>query len=231
MPWRALVALTNIAVTATNATSVTITFQGQLGDTNVPQLTLNSSLTGTNPTASVAITTTGVAAVNVRVGATFTLDDSNVNLPNRLSSSTTIALNGGTLAYLGNNQNAVSSTQTVGIISLGSGANTISVTAGAGISSTAILTGAALLREAGATVNFVGATGPLGSATTQILFQSPITAAANAPFVSLTNSILPFATAQGPNSTSLNFATYAAIARRSGSLHQLCNQPGNGQIH
>ncbi len=200
---------TNTLVSAASATSVTITFQHQLGNTNLPQLTLNSSLTGTSPTASVASTVTGVAAVDVLVGATFTLDDTNVNLPNRLSSSATIALNGGTLAYLGNSLNAVSSTQTVGVISLGSGANTLSVTAGSGISSAAILTSAGLLRDVGATVNFVGATAPLGGATTQIQFTSAISAAANGPFANLTNSVLPWATVQGPNSTSLNFATYA----------------------
>ena len=95
---------TNTLVSAVSATSATITFQNQLGKTNVPQLTLTSSLTGTSPTAAIAITTIGVAAVNVRVGATFTLDDTTVNLPNRLSSSATISLNGGIFSYLGNNQ-------------------------------------------------------------------------------------------------------------------------------
>ncbi len=201
---------TNTLVSAVSASSVTITFQNQLGVTNVPQLTLNSSLTGTNPRASVAITTAGVAALNVLVGATFTLDDTTVNLPNRLSSSATIALNGGTLSYLGNNLNAIASAQTVGAITLGSGNNTISVIDGTGIGSTAILTSAGLLREAGATVNFIGSTTLLGGAYSQIQFTSPITAAANGPFVNLTNGILPYATVQGPNSTSLNFASYAS---------------------
>ena len=83
------------------------------------------------------------------------------------------------------------------------------MTAGLGVASSAIVTSAALLRDSGATLNLVGATTPLGGANSQLLFTNAIIANANGPFASLINGILPFATVQGPSSTSLNFATYA----------------------
>ncbi len=52
----------NTLVSASSATSVTVTFQNSLGDTSQPAMTTSSSLTGTNPTVSAAVTTEGFAA-------------------------------------------------------------------------------------------------------------------------------------------------------------------------
>ena len=73
---------------------------------------------------------------------------------------------GGGIAFVGNNSAGILSTETIGVLTLGSGFSTVTTTSGSGNGATAIFTSSALFRAAGATVNFVGAGSPLGSPTT-----------------------------------------------------------------
>ena len=183
---------------------ITITFTGVLA--NSPQsllvvspvsLTIN---TGT-PTASTGTTVPGSAALTINSGGTITLDNTSVNNSNRINPSAAIALNGGTLNFLGNGSAA--STQTLGAVTLVSGNSTINSANQTG--QTATLTIASLTRSAGATVNFTNTvTTPAGTTTGSALgTTSNEVSFTTAPTLASGVNILPFALV-----TDSNFATY-----------------------
>ncbi len=169
--------------------------------------------------------TTSSITVNVNAGgsgATFQIDNINTlsslvntgtvaaNIANRLYNGTTaipIFLNGGNFNYLGYTAQAgVVSTETLGTVTLNSGASTIQTTTGTLLNDGVILTIAGLNRNVGATVNFAaggtaGFNQPLGSTLNQINFTTPPT---------LTNGILPYATVQTLNNAALDLASYGS---------------------
>jgi autotransporter-associated beta strand protein len=181
-------------------------------------LAINRSLADTTVALTAANTYTGSttvyrATLQLRDGGTLAstdyvlnqggvllLDNSNVNLTDRLPDAAVITLNGGQLTFTGNNAGGAASSETVGSVVLARGHSTIQSTAGTGTGATATLTAGTLLRNPGATVNFAGAN--LGTPSNRILFGvAPPTAGVS----SLDGTgIWPFATFAASD-----FATYS----------------------
>ncbi len=109
-------------------------------------------------------TMTAVTGFTVTSGGTLTLDNAGThssatgggNNTSRIGNTTGINLQGGTLAFWGRTDNN-STTETIGTITLGSGANTLDVVNNRSGRSTT-LTSASLSRSAGATIDFVNTT-------------------------------------------------------------------------
>ncbi|MFC2149459.1 autotransporter-associated beta strand repeat-containing protein [Candidatus Auribacterota bacterium] len=122
-------------------------------------------------------------AITVNEGSEIRLSNASANNNDRISDSTGVTLNDGTLSLLGSS--SVNTTETIGTITVGNGASTVSLTSGSGHST--VLT-AAGLTDGGGTVDFIGL--GLGTAGNypRIMFTS-------AP--SLTNGVIPFATLNG----------------------------------
>lgn len=100
----------------------------------------------------------------LKQGGTLSLDNTGTNLTDRLGNSATISLQGGTLNLFGRTGNN-NTTETVGAVTLASGANTIN--AGRGDSSgSAQLTLSSLSNSVGATVDFTALTAGGASAGT-----------------------------------------------------------------
>jgi autotransporter-associated beta strand protein len=127
---------------------------------------------------------TGSSDIAVKNGGTLKLDNSSVNLADRLLDYTDILLNGGTLALIGNS--AEDTTETVGTVTISGSRSVITATKGTGHEAT--LTIGSLTRIDNAKVNFTG--------SGKIVFASD-----TAPL--LTNGILPYATFE-----STDYATY-----------------------
>src|SRR5262249_41215198 len=139
-----------------NAANPTITFQNGLGGTSVPTMTVNgAALTGTNPTAKVATTTTGVTATTLVGGGTLTLDNTGTSSATRINDAAAITFAGGTLNFRGANN--VVSAETFGNLVINGGQGTINPVAG-GTGSTALTFGT-YTRNAAGMVNFVAGTG------------------------------------------------------------------------
>ncbi|MBW8884074.1 MAG: autotransporter-associated beta strand repeat-containing protein, partial [Planctomycetia bacterium] len=164
-----------------NLTAGTVNFTAAntySGSTTVHAGTLTFSAAGTAASSSFA----------VDQGASLRLDNAvGANNLNRLSDTAPISLRGGTLAFLGNN--AATSTETLGVITLAGGHSTISSAAGTG--QTAALTATSLPRVAGATVNFSGVS--LGTASNRIAI-TLVPAEIGNGAVTTTEGILPYAT-------------------------------------
>ena len=103
----------NVAVS--NAANPVVTFQNGLAGANAPALIVNP--TGLSSGSITVAATTPVSAITVNPGGALTLDNTGTNIVNRLSATEGIALNGGTLNYLG--AAGASSTQTLGAITAG----------------------------------------------------------------------------------------------------------------
>jgi autotransporter-associated beta strand protein len=128
----------------------------------------------------------------VGLNDTLELDnDFGANLPSRIGDTATIALNGGTLTFIG--QSGAASTEAVGTITLGSNfSNTIqSIVNASNAGSSAVLTVGSLTRNAGAFVKFQGFGANLGSAANQVVFTTAPNLAGSAG-----NAILLYATVQ-----------------------------------
>ncbi len=92
------------------------------------------------------------SAVTVNAGGTYSVDNSAGVALNRMSETAALTMNGGNFNYIGNG--TVSTSESTGALTLSSGHNVITVTPGAGGSTT--MTFASLSRTAGASVLFRG---------------------------------------------------------------------------
>ena len=145
---------------------------------------------------------TETSGITVSPGGTLKFDDSTVNVSNRFGAANTpdLTLNSASFTITGSKTPGTVVTDTFGNINLLSGNSTITVGSGTGLNATVSLTGAALVRSQGATVNFVAQNTALGSATNQIVFNDNPT---------LTDQILPYAVTTAVGSTApTDFVTY-----------------------
>ena len=147
----------------------------------------------------------------IQQGGTLTLDNTSANNTDRVSSSA-VSLAGGTISFLGQTGN-VDSTETMGALTLSSGANTVNVARGDATGS-ATLTFASLARTAGATLDVTNPAGTLGTTGDQ-----PRLVVTSAP--TLDDGILPYATVNGSNfatNSTVDGATPDGISAYAGSL-------------
>ncbi|MCY2989631.1 MAG: autotransporter-associated beta strand repeat-containing protein, partial [Planctomycetota bacterium] len=136
------------AVGLTKTTSGTVILSGAntySGATTINQGTL--TLSGASGSAV-------NSAFTVAAGSSLTLDNSSVNNTNRLGDAVALTLAGGELVFKGSNTASTNAAETVGALTLPSGASTVTVMAGSG--GTTILTFAGANRTAGATALFRG---------------------------------------------------------------------------
>ncbi|MFC2149458.1 autotransporter-associated beta strand repeat-containing protein [Candidatus Auribacterota bacterium] len=158
--------------------SGTVTFTG--ANTNSIQTYINEGtliLGG----ASGALQSTFLVEVNE--GAEVELSNTSVNNNDRILDDAAVTLNDGNFSLLGSS--SANTTETIGTITVGAGASTVSLTSGSGYST--VLT-AAGLTDGGGTVDFIGS--GLGTAGNypRIMFASAPT---------LTNGVIPYATVNG----------------------------------
>ena len=97
---------------------------------------------------------TGISSqIAVLTGASLQLDNTTANNANRIGNSTALAVNGGTFRFLG--KDGVSSTESLGSLTVNAGASTISLIEGSGGTNTVSFSGlSAIISQP--TVNFVG---------------------------------------------------------------------------
>jgi len=140
--------------------------------------------------------------VTLNINATLTLDNTGTNLSGRLMSGASpanVTLNNALFNFLGNNTPGVVTTETLGTVTLNSGASFFNQLSGSGFGATAVVTVSMLSRNAGSTVSFLPYLNPtttqtpttgsaLNTAFNRILVSSLGTGAA------LVNGILPWAT-------------------------------------
>jgi autotransporter-associated beta strand protein len=142
------------AVAVTKNTNNTVTLSGV--NTISSTITINAGTLAISGSGSA----TAVTGVTVNLGGTLTLDNSTTAVADRLNgtggtNAIIITLNGGNLNFLGNS--ATASSETLGQLALASGHNTVTVTPGAGGSTTlTFASNPGLNRTAGATVLFRG---------------------------------------------------------------------------
>lgn len=104
---------------------------------------------------TLALTNAGAipnTAVTVNNGGTYTVDNTAGVALNRMSETAALTMNGGNFNYIGNG--TISTSESTGALTLASGHNVVTVTPGAGGSTT--MTFASLSRTAGASVLFRG---------------------------------------------------------------------------
>ncbi len=136
-----------IAVTKNTNNTVTMTGVNTISST----ITINAGTL----TFSGAGTATAVTGVTVNLGGTLTLDNSTTASTDRLNgtaNNVTLALNGGNFNFIGNT--AAAASETMGAMTAASGHSTVTITPGAGGSTT--MTFASFARTAGATILFRG---------------------------------------------------------------------------
>ncbi|HEX3149406.1 MAG TPA: autotransporter-associated beta strand repeat-containing protein, partial [Gemmataceae bacterium] len=183
--------------------------------------------------------TLGTSAVKIGQSGSVTLDNGAINLQ-RFTNGTApnVTFNTGSFTYVANNSPGAVSAETVGTVTLNSGQSTInSGYTAAPVATSSTLTFTSLVRNTGATVNFVGGTGnvsPLGvttgSTTNQLLVNSGLTSTngsagtftangyqyfgnGNNGFTSTgVGNIIPFAVVGGGITTTpaTDFASYSA---------------------
>ena len=179
------------SLTKVNANGLTLsaadTFTGSLtisgGTVTLGNANTYGGTTTIGTTANLTVSNFGTipstTSVTAYTGGTLLLDNSTTLLTNRLGDSTGIALNGATFQFNANNNIGMATSQSVGIITLAGGQSTINTgfTGTAVSGATSVLTSAGLVRNAGATVNFVGGANfsPLGTSNNQLLFGNLLT--------------------------------------------------------
>ena len=142
------------AIPITKNTNNTVTLSGV--NTISSTITINAGTLAISGSGSA----TAVTGVTVNLGGTLTLDNSTTAVADRLNgtggtNAIIITLNGGNLNFLGNS--AATASETLGQLALASGHNVVTVTPGAGGSTTlTFATNPGLSRTAGATVLFRG---------------------------------------------------------------------------
>ncbi|WP_395748858.1 autotransporter-associated beta strand repeat-containing protein [Prosthecobacter sp.] len=140
--------------------------------------------------SGVKLGATGAIAVNPT--GTLFIDDTGTATANRLGGRA-LTLSGGTFSYLGN---GVTSTESIGALTLNRPANTIISNSNGGSVTLTFASLASNIVTGDSSVNFIGTGTALGSATNKIIFTAAPT---------LTNSIIQRATVNGSD-----FATYGA---------------------
>ncbi|MCX6937431.1 MAG: autotransporter-associated beta strand repeat-containing protein [Verrucomicrobia bacterium] len=193
--------------------SLIVTGNGRL-DSSVA----NNSLAGTVEVRGAELrlntsagTMTSVTGFTVTSGGTLTLDNAGThssatgggNNTSRIGNSTGINLQGGTLAFWGRTDNN-STAETIGTITLGSGANTLDVVNNRSGRSTT-LTSASLSRSAGATIDFVNTTQTNGTYGTG---NTPRLAFTSAP--ALDDGILAYGTVNSADFATLSGSSIVA---------------------
>ncbi|HYA21059.1 MAG TPA: filamentous hemagglutinin N-terminal domain-containing protein, partial [Burkholderiales bacterium] len=155
----------NLTLTGTGAgveSGVIATTTGTLTKNGTGTWTLSGTNTFTGATAINNGTLTLSGANGTATSTTFTvnqggilsLDNSAANNTNRISDANALTLNGGEFQFSGTNVAATNASETVGQLTLSSGASTVTAFSGTGGSTT--LTFASANRSAGATVLFRG---------------------------------------------------------------------------
>ncbi len=134
-------------------TSATLT----KNDTGTLTIQSFSNYTGTTIINRGTLTLSGAGAIplstiSINSGGTLTLDDSSIAIYNRISDSAALTMNGGNFNFIGNTTGL--SMETAGALTLSTGHNVVTVTPGAGGSTT--MTFASFARTAGASVLFRG---------------------------------------------------------------------------
>ena len=185
---------------ATNVLFGQIVLTGSATVMSSSAIDLNAGTNLVNPTATVGFN---------NYSGTLTLDNSGINIGDRIGDQIPVNSDGGTLELVGNDIIGAVSTETVGTFNLLEGDSTILADYNGGGLTQLNLSN--LVRSPGATVGFFsqavaqstgGLNPPLGSSLVQIL----ITGFANdAPLV---NGILPYATVATPGVFSWDLATY-----------------------
>ena len=119
------------------------------GATNVSTFGANLTLSGAN--GSIATT----ASISLNAGTSLVLDSTAANhsSQNRIADSTTITSRGGTISLIGNS--GTPTTETLGTLSIGSGATTVQVSNGSTLTLGTTGTIPSLARSVGGTVDFV----------------------------------------------------------------------------
>src|SRR5262249_6177791 len=124
----------------------------------------------------------GTTAIPTGQAGTLHLDNTAVNINGRLTNGTkpNLTFNSGTFTFLANNGPGAASSETIGTVTLNSGQSTINAgfPAAPSAGATCAVTSAGLVRNIGATVNFVGGTAnasPRGTTANKLLFNSGLT--------------------------------------------------------
>ena len=170
-------------------------------------LTVNAATMDVSGFGSLASTDT------VGVGGNLTLDNSSINIVQCRLGSSSVTLDGGTLAFLGASSGSSTGSVSIAGVTVAAGSSVISSTQGAGNASFAIGT---LARNVGATVQFQGIGQKLGTtAGNQIIVGSLGTGATtttvnNAGTNNLGANILAYATELDAGQTTVSFATFNA---------------------
>lgn len=133
------------AVAVVKNTNNTVTWTGV--NTISSTTTINAGTLTISGSGSATATT-----ITVNLGGTLTLDNSTTAVASRIGDALALTLNGGNFNFIGNS--AGTSSETAGALTLPTGHSTVTVTPGAGGSTT--MTFASLSRTAGATVLFRG---------------------------------------------------------------------------
>ena len=168
----------------------------------------NQSYVGNLTPGTVAITTatgslSSAAGYTINQGGTFTVGDNASSSSSRLSSTSTVTLNGGNLNLVANATG--SSSETFPAVVLNVGSSTITSNDNGGTANWTITN---LTRNAGATGNFVGtSTAALGTATNQILV-SNINGVDTSTGNELAHGILPWGIVGTTAVNDADFATY-----------------------
>ena len=205
-------------VTANNTTTFAAPISGAgtltVSGTGNLVLTAANTYSGATTVNSGTVTLSGngtalTSAFTVNQGGTLTLDNTGTNIPDSGSTgrlgNLALTMNGGTFSFLGNP--TLASSESLGALTLGTGASTISSTPGAAGNT---LFFASLSRAtSGGTVNFVAPSGSAAiSSTTNTIEIGPTggTIAGQVAVNSGVSNIIPFATVTGPSGTD-DFAT------------------------
>ncbi len=178
------------------AANLSVTGNGRLDLTGANTLTGTLAIIGSEVRLSGSGTLASATGYTVQQGGTFTLDNTAADNANRVSSSA-VSLAGGTIHFLGRTGD-VNSAETLGALTLSSGANTINVARG-DASGSSTLTFASLSRTAGATLDVTNPAGTLGT-----IADNPRLVFTAAP--TLDDGILAYATINGAD-----FATHSAV--------------------
>ncbi len=169
-----------VAVTKNTNNTVTLTGVNTISSTT----TINAGTLVISGSGSAVSTT-----ITVNLGGTLTLDNSSTAVASRLGDALALTLNGGNFNFLGNS--AAAASETTGALTLSSGHNVITVTPGAGGSTT--MTFASLSRTAGATALFRGTnfgTTPAANVSTLMFTAAPTLTGAGGAANSNTISII-----------------------------------------